>query len=193
MFCRGTIPAPGRPMNAEDASGPTPGPRANALSGAGTGFGFRFVAPLALGSTLNPINSTMIATALVPIAADLHASVAEVGWLVAGLYLASAVAQPALGHVADLLGPRRVYLTSLLLVAGAGLLGCLAPSLDWLVAARVLLGIGSPGAYPSALRLFRMQADRLGAEPPRVAMGYLAPAAQAPAAVGLPLGGILTA
>jgi hypothetical protein len=34
-------------------------------------FGFRFVAPLALGSALNPINSTMISTALVPIAADL--------------------------------------------------------------------------------------------------------------------------
>ena len=50
-------------------------------------FGYRFVTPLALGSTLNPINSTMISTALVPIANDYHASVAETGWLIAGLYL----------------------------------------------------------------------------------------------------------
>ena len=42
-------------------------------------FGYHFVTPLALGSTLNPINSTMIATALAPIAADFHASVAEMG------------------------------------------------------------------------------------------------------------------
>src|ERR1700728_4943062 len=80
-------------------------------------FGFRFVAPLALGSTLNPVNSTMIATALVPIATDFHASVAEAGWLIAGLHLASAIAQPLMGRLADLFGPRRIYLIALLLVA----------------------------------------------------------------------------
>lgn len=179
-------------MSAGAAGGEPPAPRARTVVLAEAGFGFRFVAPLALGSTLNPINSTMIATALVPIAADFHASAAEAGWLIAGLYLASAVAQPALGHLADVVGARRVYLASLVLVAGAGLLGSLAPSFGSLVAARVLLGIGTSGAYPSAMRLFRMQADRLGAEPPRVAMGYLALAAQSTAAVGLALGGILT-
>jgi hypothetical protein len=57
-------------------------------------FGFRFVAPLALGATLNPINSTMLAVAIVPIADSLHVGVAQAGWLIAGLYLAAAVAQP---------------------------------------------------------------------------------------------------
>ncbi len=179
-------------MNAGASPDPVPAARAHAGELADAGFDFRFIAPLALGSTLNPINSTMIATALVPIAADFHASVAEAGWLIAGLYLASAVAQPALGHLADVLGPRRVFLASLLLVAGAGLLGSLAPSFGSLVGARVLLGIGTSGAYPSAMRIFRIQADRLGAEPPRVAMGYLALAAQSTAAIGLALGGILT-
>src|SRR5580693_9318444 len=91
-------------------------------------FGPTFVLPLALGSTLNPINSTMISTALAPIAKDLHASVAQTGWLIAGLYLTSAVAQPTMGRLADLFGPRRVYLISLILVALAGLVGALAPS-----------------------------------------------------------------
>jgi MFS family permease len=179
-------------MNAGAPRAPAPPGRTRAAALAEPGFGFRFVAPLALGSTLNPINSTMIATALVPIAADFRISAAEAGWLIAGLYLASAVAQPALGHLADVLGPRRIFLASLVLVAGAGLLGSLAPTFGSLVAARVLLGIGTSGAYPSAMRLFRMQADRLGAEPPRVAMGYLALAAQSTAAVGLALGGLLT-
>ena len=80
-------------------------------------FGFRFVTPLALGSTLNPINSTMISTALVAIARDYHASVAQTGWLIAGLYLTSAIAQPTMGRLADLFGPRRVYLFSLCVVA----------------------------------------------------------------------------
>jgi MFS family permease len=155
-------------------------------------FGFRFVAPLALGSTLNPINSTMIATALVPIATDFHASVADAGWLIAGLYLASAIAQPTMGRLADLFGPRRIYLISLFLVAAAGLFGRLAPTLNSLVVARVLLGIGTSGAYPSAMRIFRVQADRLGCEPPRAAMSFLSMAALSTAAVGPLLGGVLT-
>ncbi|QKJ88714.1 MFS transporter [Paramixta manurensis] len=156
-------------------------------------FGFRFVTPLALGSTLNPINSTMISTALVPIATDLHASVAETGWLIAGLYLASAIAQPTMGRLADLLGPRRVYLFSLVLIAIAGLLGQFIPSLTGLVLVRVLLGIGTSGAYPSAMRLFRQRTDKLGSPPPRMAMGVLSMSGVSMSAVGPFLGGVLTA
>jgi MFS family permease len=155
-------------------------------------FGVRFVLPLALGSCLNPINSTMIATALVPIANDFHATVAQTGWLIAGLYLTSAVAQPTMGRLADLLGARRVYIASLLLVMLAGVMGRVAPSLGWLVAVRVLLGVGTSGAYPSAMRLFRERADRTGSAPPRTAMGVLSLSGIATAAVGPLLGGVLT-
>jgi MFS family permease len=125
-------------------------------------FGFRFVTPLALGSTLNPINSTMISTALAPIAVAFSSTVAQAGWLIAGLYLTSAIAQPMMGRLADLFGPRRIYLISLMLVAIAGVIGALAPSLAVLVGARVLLGVGTSGAYPSAMGLFRSQGDRHG-------------------------------
>jgi MFS family permease len=156
------------------------------------GFGFRFVAPLALGAVLNPINSTMISTALVPIATDFHASVAEAGWLIAGLYLASAVAQPTMGRLADLFGPRRIYLISLFIVAISALVGRFAPTLGVLIAVRVALGIGTAGAYPSAMRIFRVQADRLGAAPPRVAMSVLSLAGVSTLAIGPLLGGVLT-
>src|SRR5471030_2700330 len=155
-------------------------------------FGLRFVLPLAFGSILNPINSTMIATALVPIAADFHASVAQAGWLIAGLYLASAIAQPTMGRLEDLFGPRRVYLISLLLIALAGVLGQAAPTLNSLVVARVVLGIGTSGAYPCAMRIFRTRADCLGCEPPRIAMSFLSMAAHSTSAVGPLLGGVLT-
>ncbi|MET0616822.1 MAG: MFS transporter [Luteibacter sp.] len=155
-------------------------------------FGPRFVVPLALGSCLNPINSTMIATALVPIARDFHASVAQTGWLIAGLYLTSAVAQPTMGRLADLVGARRVYVGALLLVMLAGFAGRIAPSLGWLVGVRVLLGVGTSGAYPSAMRLFRDRANRTGSPPPRVAMGVLSMTGIATSAVGPVLGGVLT-
>lgn len=158
----------------------------------GAPFGPRFVVPLALGSCLNPINSTMIATALVPIARDFHASVAQTGWLIAGLYLTSAVAQPTMGRLADLVGARRVYVGALLLVMLAGFAGRVAPSLGWLVGVRVLLGVGTSGAYPSAMRLFRERANHTGSAPPRVAMGVLSMTGIATSAVGPVLGGVLT-
>jgi MFS family permease len=99
------------------------------------GFGFTFVAPLALGSCLNPINSTMIATALVPISHSLNVSAAEAGWLIAALYLASAIAQPTMGRLADLFGPRRVLLSALTLVALSGVVGWLSSSLNVLIVA----------------------------------------------------------
>jgi MFS family permease len=156
-------------------------------------FGVRFVAPLALASTLNPVNSSLISTAMVPIAQDLGASAADTAWLISALYLASAVAQPAMGKLADLLGPRRVLLAALLVVAVAGLVGLLSESLDMLIATRVLIGIGTSGAYPAAMRMFRDRGDALGAPPPRQAMAVLSLSSAAVAAVGPFLGGVLTA
>src|SRR6201988_3964220 len=155
-------------------------------------FGLTFVLPLALGSMLNPINSTMISTALAPIGRDFGATVAQTGWLIAGLYLASAVAQPTMGRLADLFGPRRIYLISLFIVAISALVGRFAPTLGVLIAVRVALGIGTAGAYPSAMRIFRVQADRLGAAPPRVAMSVLSLAGVSTLAIGPLLGGVLT-
>jgi MFS family permease len=155
-------------------------------------FGFRYIAPLALGATLNPINSTMISTAIVPIADSLHASIAEAGWLIAVLYLTSAIAQPTMGRLVDLFGPRRIFLISLFFVAAAGVFGRLASSLTALVLVRVLLGIGTSAAYPAAMRIFRVQADRIGSKPPRVAMGVLSMAAVSTTAVGPLMGGVLT-
>src|SRR5260370_13719634 len=83
-------------------------------------FGFRFMAPLCLGSMLNPVNSTMISTALVAIARDFQATVAETGLLIGGLYITSAIAQPTMGRLADRLRARRVFLAGLYLVALAG-------------------------------------------------------------------------
>jgi hypothetical protein len=48
----------------------------------GSAFSWRFVTPLSIGSVLNPINSSLIATALVPIAAAVHVSVGRTAVLV---------------------------------------------------------------------------------------------------------------
>src|SRR5258708_10086055 len=90
-------------------------------------FSWRFVSPLYVASTLNPINSSVIATALVPIAHALNVPVGQTAILVSALYLASAIAQPAAGKVAEQFGPRRVLVAGILLVLLGGMLGRRAP------------------------------------------------------------------
>lgn len=160
---------------------------------AGSGFGPRLVVPLMLGSVLNPINSTMIATALVAIGGSFHVGAADTAWLVSCLYLASAVAQPAMGRLADLLGPRRVFLGGLVIVGAAGVVGATAPTLGWLIVSRVLLGIGTSAAYPAAMALLRAHSTRLGVPTPRPVLGLLSLAGLSSAAVGPVLGGVLAA
>src|SRR5580698_8916651 len=86
-------------------------------------FGWRTVTPLVMGSALNPINSSVIATGLVPIAAALHIPVGRTSILVSSLYLACAIAQPTAGKLAEEFGPRRVFLAGIVLVLIGGIVG----------------------------------------------------------------------
>ncbi|WP_031219173.1 MFS transporter [Alicyclobacillus acidoterrestris] len=158
----------------------------------GNPFSWRFVAPLYMGSTLNPINSSMIATALVPIAMFLHISAAQTTILVTVLYLASSIAQPTAGKLAEEFGPRRVFLAGILLVLIGGLLGGFGRDMAMLVISRVLIGVGTSTAYPSAMLLIRRRAESVGmSKPPGNVLGALQIAGVVTAAVGLPIGGVL--
>lgn len=155
-------------------------------------FSWRFTTPLFIGSALNPINSSMIATALVPIATGLHVSVGQTASLVTALYLASAVAQPTAGKIAEVFGARRVFLVGIVLVLLGGVAGGAAHNLTMLLTARVLIGLGTSCAYPTAMMLIQRRAAAAGMEkPPGGVLGGLQIAGIATAALGLPIGGVL--
>ncbi|MBO2450238.1 MFS transporter [Actinomadura barringtoniae] len=155
------------------------------------GFDRRLIAPMILGSILNPINSSMLAVALIPIGRAFHASPAQTVWLVSGLYLATAVSQPVIGRLVDICGPRLLYLTGTSLVGLAGLLGVVAPNLGVLVLSRVLLGVGTSAAYPAAMYLLRAESDRTGRQNPTGVLTALSVANQVIAVIGPTLGGLL--
>ncbi|MBN9195014.1 MAG: MFS transporter, partial [Microbacterium sp.] len=96
---------------------------------AGRPFSWRITTPLYIGSALNPINSSMIATALVPIATGLDVPIGQTASLVTALYLASAIAQPTAGKLAAVFGVRRVFLAGIVLVLLGGALGGAGPNL----------------------------------------------------------------
>ena len=157
------------------------------------GFGPRFVIACSFGSVLNPVNSSIIAVALVSIGRAFDAGTASTSWLVSALYLATAIGQPTAGRLADLLGPRRVYLAGTFLVAAGGILGYLAGSLAVLVVSRVVIGFGTSAAYPAAMALVRRQSQRLRQDAPGRVLGALAITGQVSMAVGPVLGGVLIA
>lgn len=157
------------------------------------GFDRRLLPPMLLGSVLNPINSTIISVALVPIGAALGAPSSQTAWLVSALYLATSLGQPVVGRLIDLFGPRRLFLLSTGLVGVAGVVGALAPQLGVLIGARVLLGFGTCAGYPAAMALLRSEARRTGRDSPGGVLTALAVANQTIAVVGPLLGGLLIA
>ncbi|MEV5494106.1 MFS transporter [Nonomuraea fuscirosea] len=155
------------------------------------GFDRKLVAPMILGSILNPVNSSMLAVALIPIGAAFEAPPAETAWLVTALYLATAVAQPVIGRLVDAYGPRPLYLTGTALVGLAGLMAVFAPGLGLLIASRVLLGIGTSAAYPASMYLLRSEAERTGLRNPSGILAALSVSNQVIAVIGPTLGGLL--
>ena len=159
---------------------------------ANNAFSWQFVTPMFLGSALNPVNSSLIATALVPIATAMGVSVGRTAVLVSSLYLASSIAQPTAGKLAEEFGPRRVFLAGIALVLAGGLAGGFARNLAMLIVARVLIGIGTSAGYPSAMLLIRRRATQAGlSAPPGSVLGGLVIAGMVTPAIGLPLGGVL--
>lgn len=157
----------------------------------GTPFGWRFTAPLLIGSTLNPINSSMIATGLVAIGVDMHRGPGATASLISVLYLCSAVAQPTMGKLSSIFGPRRVFLSGAAILVVAGVIGAAAPNFGFLMLSRALIGVGTSAAYPTAMSLVRRRADDFGTGVPSRVLGNFSIAAQVTVVVGLPLGGVL--
>src|SRR5499427_9241417 len=151
----------------------------------------RLISAVLAGTLLNPLNSSMIAVALVLIQADFRVSVATASWLLSGFSLAAAVAQPLMGRCADLFGPRRVFCTGLLVVGVASVLAPLAPAFGWLIACRMLQALGTSAAYPAGLAIIRA-GDPQG-QAPAGTLGAINMTSSVSVALGPVLGGFLTA
>jgi MFS family permease len=154
-------------------------------------FGWRFSSPLLLGSTLNPINSAMLATGLVGIGLDFHKGPGTTASLISVLYLSSAIMQPTMGKLATIFGARRIFVTGLAVLLIAGVIGATAPAFNFLLLSRALIGVGTSAAYPSAMALVRKRADEMKTGVPSRVLGNFSIASQVTTVIGLPLGGLL--
>ena len=111
-------------------------------------------------------------------------------WVVNAYTLAFAGFLMLGGRAADLFGRRRVFLAGLALFIAASLLGGLAQSGAWLIAARAAQGLGGAVLAPTSLSL--LTSTFTDPEQRRRAMGVWSATAASGAAVGVLGGGVLT-
>jgi EmrB/QacA subfamily drug resistance transporter len=143
---------------------------------------------IAIGTTLAPLNSTMIAVALPDIQRSLNVSVTATAALVTLYLVAMAVGQPIGGRLGDLYGRRRVYLFGLVWFAVASAGCAFAPNLPLLILFRTQQALAGALSFPSGAAMIREaipEARRGGA------FGIVGMSAGMAAAFGPPLGGAL--
>jgi MFS family permease len=151
----------------------------------------RFIAPLVLGNMLNPLNSTMLATALVSILVSFKQDTGAGVLLIVPLYFTSAIAQPLMGRLCDIFSPYKINLFGFFVILISAFIGVYAQSFTWLIVSRILLGLGTSTAYPSSMTLIKRRYQVLNMEVPGVTLSLIATSAQVSMALGPFLGGIL--
>ena len=106
------------------------------------------VGVISIATFMVVLDTSIANVALIHIAGSLSASVDEASWVVTTFLIANAIIIPVSGWLADVLGRKRYYMTSVALFTIASLLCGLAPSLGFLIVARILQGIGGGGLAP---------------------------------------------
>ncbi|HET9104701.1 MAG TPA: DHA2 family efflux MFS transporter permease subunit [Solirubrobacteraceae bacterium] len=101
------------------------------------------------------LDSTIVNVALPSIRASLGASVSGLQWTIDAYTLVLASLLMLSGSTADRLGRRRVFQLGLVLFSLGSLLCALAPSLNLLIAARILQAIGGSMLNPVAMSIIR--------------------------------------
>jgi MFS family permease len=148
--------------------------------------------PLVLGAMLNPLNSTMLSTALTKLTHSFGRDVSDGALLITPLYLTAMIGQPLMGRLADLYSPKRINYLGLLLVLVAVLVGVFAPNFGWLIVSRILLGLGTSANYPSAIAILRRYYTERGKLMPANALGWIALGGMVSMVLGPMVGGFLT-
>lgn len=101
------------------------------------------------------LDTTIVNIALPAIHRSLHASIAGLQWTIDAYTLVLASLLMLAGSTADRVGRKRTFMTGLVVFSLASLLCALAPTLGFLIAARVLQAIGGAMLNPVAMSIIR--------------------------------------
>ena len=115
------------------------------------------------------LDNTIVSVGLANVQSALHAGVASLQWVVNGYALTFAAFMLAGGTLGDLLGRKKIMLAGVAVFCAGSVVAALAPNVDWLIAGRVVMGLGAAASEPGTLSIIRhvypdkgTRADALG-------------------------------
>src|SRR5690349_19628386 len=144
---------------------------------------------VAVGLFVIMLDNTVVNVALPAMQQSLHMQLSELEWVVAGYALTFAAFMLTGGKLADFLGRRLIFMVGLAIFTGASLACGLAPTGGFLIAARVVQGVGSALMNPATLSIITAT---FPARQRGMAIGIWAGTSAMALSIGPLLGGILT-
>src|SRR6184192_4085022 len=112
-----------------------------------------------LGSSLTFIDATVVNVALPALQADLHATIADVQWVIEAYSLFLGGLLLVGGSLGDQFGRKRMFLVGIALFTLASIACSLAPSIGALIAARAAQGVGAALLVPGSLAIITATFD----------------------------------
>ncbi|ORV48508.1 MFS transporter [Mycobacterium florentinum] len=125
-------------------------PRQLPLASAGARW---LIAAAVLGSGLAMLDGTVVNVALPTIGRELAADLTGQQWVLDGYLLTLSALLLSGGAAGDRYGRRRVFLVGLAVFTAASLACGLAPTIGWLIVARLVQGVGAAALVPGSLAL----------------------------------------
>jgi MFS family permease len=111
-------------------------------------------AVLAVAVSSFALLQSMIVPVLATIQGEFETDQTTVTWVLTAYLLSASIATPLLGRVGDVVGKTRMLVITLCALVVGSLLAALAPSIGWLIFARVVQGAGG-GVLPLAFGIAR--------------------------------------
>ena len=110
---------------------------------------------LSLVLFLTFLDNTIVSVVLADVQSSLHAGVGALQWVVNGYALAFASLMLTFGTLGDLVGRTRVMLSGVAVFCAGSVLCAVAPDVSFLVAGRVVMGVGAAASEPGTLSMIR--------------------------------------
>jgi EmrB/QacA subfamily drug resistance transporter len=127
------------------------------------------LATLCIVLFLTFLDNTIVSVGLANVQSDLHAGVTSLQWVVNGYALTFASFMLAAGMFGDLLGRKKIMLAGVAVFCAGSVVAATAANIDWLIAGRVIMGLGAAASEPGTLSIIRhiypdkeTRADALG-------------------------------
>jgi EmrB/QacA subfamily drug resistance transporter len=145
------------------------------------------LAVLSLAGLAYAVLSAAVIPALPTIQHSLHTTETGVTWVLTGFLLSASVGTSIIGRLGDMYGKERLLLWTLVVLAAGTLLAAVSNSLELLIVARVIQGVGG-GIFPLAFAIARDEFP-----PDRVAgsIGLISAILGVGAGVGIVTGGLI--